>query len=209
MNGLIAILRGVLPDDVLAVGEILLEQGIRIIEVPLNSPRPLESIALLARHYGAHAEIGAGTVLEVDDVRRVQEAGGRLVLSPNMNPDVIRRSKVLGLRSMPGVATPTEGFAALAAGADALKLFPAETLGAAAIKAWRAVFPVGTPMFGVGGIGPDNLDSFREAGASGVGLGSSLYAPGIFASELRQRARAMQVAWEAAGLRLTPGRSPD
>ena len=139
-------------------------------------------------------------MLDVDDVTRVQAAGGRLVLSPNVNPDVIRRSKMLGLRSMPGVATPTEGFVALAAGADALKLFPADALGPSAIKAWRAVFPAGTPMFGVGGIGPDNLGSFREAGATGVGLGSSLYVPGILASELRQRARALRAAWDAAGL---------
>lgn len=205
MNGLIAILRGVLPDDVLAVGEILLEHGIRIIEVPLNSPRPLESIELLARRFGPEAEIGAGTVLDVDDVARVQQAGGRLVLSPNVNPGVVRRSKAMGLRSMPGVATPTEGFAALAAGADALKLFPADTLGPAAIRAWRAVFPDGTPMFGVGGIGRDNLGSFREAGASGAGLGSSLYTPGISAAELRQRARAMRVAWDAAGFRAASG----
>jgi 2-dehydro-3-deoxyphosphogalactonate aldolase len=195
LNGVIAILRGVTPADVLAVGRALLAGGVRIIEVPLNSPQPLDSIALLARELGDQSLVGAGTVLTPAEVDQVADAGGRLVLSPNFDAEVVRRSKRRGLWSMPGVATPSEGFQALAAGADALKLFPAEMLGPPVMKAWRAVFPAATPMFAVGGIGEHNLAAFKAAGAAGAGTGSSLYAPGTAPEEVTRRARALVERW--------------
>jgi len=197
LQGVIAILRGVTPAEVLAVAHALREGGIGIVEVPLNSPRPFDSIAMLAREFGGELMIGAGTVLTPADVDRVADAGGRLVLSPNFDLEVVRRTKARALWSMPGVATPSEGFAALAAGADALKLFPAEMLGPPVMKAWRAVFPPGTPMFAVGGIGEHNLLAFKAAGAAGVGTGSSLYAPGAVPAGLVPRARALVAAWAA------------
>lgn len=197
LNGVIAILRGVAPDEVLAVGQALVDSGIRIIEVPLNSPQPLASIEALVRTFGDRIHIGAGTVLTPADVDGVADAGARLVLAPNMNAEVVRRAKARGLYAMPGVATPTEGFAALAAGADAIKLFPSELLGTAALKAWRAVFPAGTPMFSVGGVGPDNIAAFKAAGAAGVGIGSSLYTPGLALDELARRARTLVERWSA------------
>lgn len=198
LQGVIAILRGVAPEEVLAVGHALVAGGVRIIEVPLNSPQPLDSIARLAQALGDQALIGAGTVLTAADAELVARAGGRLVLSPNFDAAVVQRTKALGLLSMPGVATPSEGFAALAAGADALKLFPAEALGPAVHRAWRAVFPAGTPMFAVGGVGEHNLAAFKAAGATGVGTGSSLYAPGVPAEEITLRARGMVACWAAA-----------
>lgn len=198
LHGVIAILRGVTPAEVLAVGHALKAGGIGIIEVPLNSPRPFDSIERLAREFGAELLIGAGTALTPDEVDRVADAGGRLVLSPNLDAGVVRQSKARGLLSMPGVATPTEGFQALAAGADALKLFPAEMLGPPVMKAWRAVFPKDVPMFAVGGIGAHNLAAFKAAGAAGVGTGSSLYAPGTGPADLTPRARALVEQWAAA-----------
>ena len=198
LAGVIAILRGVTPHEVLAVGKALLDGGIMIIEVPLNSPDPFESIARLARHFGERVLIGAGTVLTADEADRVAAAGARLVLSPNADPAVIGRTKARGMLSMPGVATPTEGFQALAAGADALKLFPAEMLGPPVMKAWRAVFPKQVPMFAVGGIGEHNLGAFKTAGAAGVGTGSSLYAPGTAAESITPRARAFVQRWAEA-----------
>ena len=198
MIGVIAILRGVMPPEVLAVGRALLAGGVRVIEVPLNSPQPFESIRLLARELKSEALIGAGTVLNAADVDRVAEAGARLVLSPNFDPAVVARSKALGLVSMPGVGTPSEGFQALAAGADALKLFPAELLGPPVFKAWRAVFPPATRMFAVGGVGEHNLAAFKSAGADGVGVGSSLYAPTTSAEEVERRARALVKRWASA-----------
>lgn len=198
LQGVVAILRGIAPAEVLAAGHALKAGGIAIIEVPLNSPEPFESIALLAREFGNQLLIGAGTVLSADEVDRVADAGGRLVLSPNFDPAVVLRSKARGLLSMPGVATPSEGFQALGTGADALKLFPAEMLGPPVMKAWRAVFPKATPMFAVGGIGAHNLAAFKAAGASGVGTGSSLYVPGIAPAELTPRARALVQGWAAA-----------
>ena len=195
LRGVVAILRGVTPAEVLAIGHALQAGGIGIVEVPLNSPEPFESIALLAREFGHALLIGAGTVLTPDDVDRVAQAGGRLVLSPNFDREVVQRSRALGLLSMPGVATPSEGFQALAAGADALKLFPAEMLGPPVMKAWRAVFPAAVPMFAVGGIGEHNIADFKQAGAAGVGTGSSLYAPGVDAAQVTLRARALVARW--------------
>ncbi|MFT3817543.1 MAG: 2-dehydro-3-deoxy-6-phosphogalactonate aldolase [Rubrivivax sp.] len=197
MQGLIAILRGVRPAEVLDVAAALQRGGLRTLEVPLNSPDPFDSIARLARACGDALLIGAGTVLAADDVDRVADAGGRLVLAPNFDGDVVRRAKARGLLMVPGVATPSEGFAALAAGADALKLFPAEMLGPPVLKAWRAVFPPATAMLPVGGVGLHNLAAFKAAGAAGAGIGSSLYAPGVAADLLQQRAAALVQAWDA------------
>ncbi|HSW15629.1 MAG TPA: 2-dehydro-3-deoxy-6-phosphogalactonate aldolase [Ramlibacter sp.] len=195
LAGIIAILRGVRPEEALEVGRALVAGGIGAIEVPLNSPRPYESIALLARELGDQALIGAGTVLGPDEVDQVAQAGGRLVLAPNFSAPVVQRSKQRGLLVVPGVATPSEGFAALAAGADALKLFPAELLPPVALKAWRAVFPANVAMFPVGGIDSQNLAAYKAAGATGAGVGSSLYRPGVAADELTRRAQALVAIW--------------
>jgi 2-dehydro-3-deoxyphosphogalactonate aldolase len=187
----IAILRRIQPHEVDAVGDALVEAGIVVIEVPLNSPEPLESVQRLATRHGSHALIGAGTVVEVADVARVAAAGGRLIVAPNFDGDVVRAAKAAGLFTAPGVMTPSEGFAALKAGADALKLFPAEMIPAAAIKAWRAVFPRDTLLIAVGGVGVDNLKVYGDAGASGFGIGSTLYQPGRSAAEVRRLARSL------------------
>jgi 2-dehydro-3-deoxyphosphogalactonate aldolase len=195
-EGVIAILRGVRPDEVLQVARAVLAGGIRILEVPLNSPQALESIALVARELGSEALVGAGTVLTPAQADQVAAAGARLVLSPNFDAGVVQQTKARGMLSVPGVATPSEGFAALAAGADALKLFPAEMLGPAVLKAWRAVFPRDTAMLPVGGVGEANLAAFRAAGASGAGIGSALYAPGVAPDELTRRARLLVQRWQ-------------
>jgi 2-dehydro-3-deoxyphosphogalactonate aldolase len=197
LGGVIAILRGVTPAEVLAVGRALLDGGIRVIEVPLNSPEPFASIERLAQAFGGEALIGAGTVLSETDVDRVADAGARLVLAPNFDARVVQRTKARGLLAMPGVATPSEAFAALEAGADALKLFPAELLGPPVLKAWRSVFAPSTPMFAVGGIGEHNLVAFKRAGATGAGIGSSLYAPGAVPHQLVDRARVLVDLWAA------------
>ena len=194
-RGVIAILRGVAPDEVLAVAQALLRAGIGVIEVPMNSPRPLDSIARLAAAHGEQALVGAGTVLTPEDVDAVADAGARLVLAPNFDAAVVRRAKARGLWAMPGVATPSEGFAALAAGADGLKLFPGEMLGTPVLKAWRAVFPRDVPLYAVGGVGADNLGVYRAAGAVGAGVGSSLYTPGLEPDEIERRARILLAAW--------------
>ena len=165
-----------------------------VIEVPLNSPRPLESIAKLAEAFGGRALVGAGTVLRQADVRRVQDAGGRLIVMPHGDPRIVAEAKHQRLVCIPGVATPTEGFAALAAGADALKLFPAEAIPPPVVKAWRAVFAPETLLLPVGGITPERMGAYRSAGASGFGLGSALFAPGMTPTEVRDRATAFVTA---------------
>jgi 2-dehydro-3-deoxyphosphogalactonate aldolase len=192
---LIAILRGVRPDEAVAIGETLLDAGFRVIEVPVNSPEPLESIRRLAAALGDRARIGAGTVLTVEQVRDVAAAGGTLVVSPNANPAVIRATKAAGLWSAPGVATPTEGFAALDAGADILKLFPVEQMPPAVVKAWRAVLPREVPLVPVGGVTPETMAAFVAAGANGFGLGSALYKPGMTPADVRRSADAFINAW--------------
>jgi len=192
-----AILRGVTPDEIDAIGDALVEAGITIIEVPLNSPNPFESIKRLAARHGARALVGAGTVLDRADVARVSAAGGRLVVAPNFDADVVRATKAAGLASLPGVMTPSEGFAALTAGTDGLKLFPAEIIPPAVFKAWRAVFPADTLLLAVGGVGVDNLTIYAEAGASGYGIGSALYKPARPANEVGKLARALVAAAKA------------
>jgi 2-dehydro-3-deoxyphosphogalactonate aldolase len=187
---LAAIIRGVAPDEAEAIGAAIVEAGIRIVEVPLNSPDPLRSIERLAASLGDSALIGAGTVLDAADVARVRDAGGRIIVSPNTHPPVIEAAAAAGLVSLPGFFTPSEAFAALRAGATGLKLFPAEGASPAVVKAQRAVLPKGVPLLVVGGIGPDNMQPWLAAGADGFGLGSGLYKPGQSAAETAARARA-------------------
>jgi 2-dehydro-3-deoxyphosphogalactonate aldolase len=193
---LVAILRGITPDEALPVGRALVEAGLRIIEVPLNSPQPLRSIEALARDLGGRCLIGAGTVTSALQVRQVADAGGRLIVMPHGDASVIGAAKAHSLCCAPGVATPTEAFAALAAGADALKLFPAEMLTPAVLKALRAVLPADTLLLPVGGITPHNLAPYVDAGASGFGLGSALYKPGLSVAAVQAHATAFVRAWK-------------
>lgn len=186
---LIAILRGLTPAEAPAIGEALVSSGFAIIEVPLNSPEPLRSIATLTQLF-PQTLIGAGTVLNAQQVQDVHGAGGRLVVAPNFNPAVVAQALALGMVVLPGVATPTEAFAALDAGAHGLKLFPAEMISPATVKALRAVLPASTALMPVGGITPDNMAPYRAAGANGFGLGSALYAPGRSAQAVQQQAQA-------------------
>ena len=192
---LIAILRGVTPDEALAIGQALLDAGFVGIEVPLNSPEPLVSIRILAEAFGDRALIGAGTVREPAEAERVAAAGGRLVVMPHSDPSVIRTAKACRQFCAPGVATPTEAFAALDAGADALKLFPAEALPPPVVKAWRAVLPKDLWMLPVGGIRPDTMAPYLAAGANGFGLGSALYKPGMSPKAISSNARAFSEAY--------------
>jgi 2-dehydro-3-deoxyphosphogalactonate aldolase len=187
---LVAIIRGVTPDAVEAIGDAILAAGIRIVEVPLNSPDPFSSIRKLARRLEGRALVGAGTVLTVEDVERTQEAGGRLIVSPNTSPDVIEAAVRLGMVSAPGYFTPSEAFAALRAGAHCLKLFPAEAASPALVKAHRAVLPLDLPLLVVGGVRPDNMKPYLQAGANGFGLGSGLYRPGQTPDQVLQQAQA-------------------
>lgn len=186
---LVAILRGVTPGEVVAVGEALFDAGLRLIEVPLNSPDPLESIARLAKAFAGRAVIGAGTVLRAADVAAVQAAGGTMIVSPNTNVEVIAATRKGGLVSLPGIATPSEAFAAIDAGATALKLFPAEGANPGVLQAIRAVLPAGVRVLPVGGITPDNMAPWLKAGAAGFGIGSALYSPGVGPDEIATRAR--------------------
>jgi 2-dehydro-3-deoxyphosphogalactonate aldolase len=195
---LIAILRGIRPEEAVPVAEALVAAGITLIETPLNSPDPLESVRRMAGALGERATIGAGTVLSVAEVRAVAEAGGRMVVSPNADPEVIRATREAGLTSWPGVFTATECFAALKAGATGLKLFPADLAGPAGLKALRAVLPPEAPVCAVGGVGPKDFATWRGAGAAGFGLGSSLYRPGDASETVAARAAEAVAAWDAA-----------
>lgn len=195
---LIAILRGVTPPEAPAIGAALVAAGITTIEVPLNSPDPLDSIAALAGSLGAAATVGAGTVLRAEDVDAVADAGGQIIVSPNCNAQVIARTKARGLQSWPGIFTPTEAFAALDAGADGLKLFPGAMAGTAGLAALRAVLPPGTQVYAVGGAGPENFGTWIAASADGFGLGSALYKPGMDAEEVGARAQEIVAAYKAA-----------
>ncbi|MBD8618631.1 2-dehydro-3-deoxy-6-phosphogalactonate aldolase [Sphingomonas sp. CFBP 13728] len=194
---LIAILRGVKPNEVEAIGEALVEAGFTILEVPMNSPDPLDSIARLARRLEGRAVVGAGTVLRVEDVEAVGAAGGTLIIAPNANVRVIAAAAERGYVALPGIATPTEAFAALDAGAAALKLFPAEAASPAVLKAMRAVLPKDTRVLPVGGITPERMAEWRTAGAAGFGLGSALYASGMTADDVGARARGFIAALKA------------
>ncbi len=192
---LVAILRGIRPEEVLEVGAALQEAGIGAIEVPLNSPSPLESVARLAGKFGNRCLCGAGTVLSRADVDAVQAAGGRLIVTPNTMAPVIERALELGLTVMPGFATATEAFAAIGAGAGLLKLFPAASYGPAHLKALREVLPPAAAVFAVGGVGTANLAPWRQAGCAGVGVGGDLYRAGYPAGEVHRRALALVAAW--------------
>ena len=196
---LVAILRGITPGESVAIGRRLYEAGFRLIEVPLNSPEPFKSIAAIRQSLPDDALVGAGTVLTVDQVRELKDSGGDLTVMPHADTAVIRAAKAAGMACTPGVVTPTEAFAALAAGADALKIFPAEMVTPAILKAIRVVLPKGTRLLPVGGVTPDNMQPYLEAGATGFGLGSALYKPGMAVDDVAAVARQFVAAWE--GLR--------
>ena len=196
---LVAILRGVTPARIEGIAEALFEAGLRAIEVPLNSPEPLKSIALLAQQFGDRCLTGAGTVLTPEDVDRVAEAGGKLLVTPNTNPAVIARGVEKGLTVMPGFYTPSEGFAAVAAGARYLKLFPASSGGIGHLQAMLAVLPKTVPVYAVGGVGAGNMSEWRKAGAAGFGLGSDLFKPDFSDADIAARARKCVAAFKSAG----------
>ncbi|WP_410599433.1 2-dehydro-3-deoxy-6-phosphogalactonate aldolase [Amycolatopsis sp. lyj-90] len=198
MTGLIAILRGVTPAEVVGVGQVLVDAGFPAIEVPLNSPEPFESVRLLAGAFGDRCLIGAGTVLTSGDVGRAREAGARMIVAPNSDPAVISAAVAAGMTPYPGVATPTEAFAALAAGARHLKLFPAGSVGIEGMKAWRAVLPREVGLLPVGGVDATNLAAWAAAGAAGAGLGSCLYRPGDGPDAVAVRARELCRVWQQA-----------
>lgn len=195
---LVAILRGVTPDEVAGLGEVLIDAGFRLIEVPLNSPDPFDSIARLADASKGRAVIGAGTVLDIAGVDRAAAAGAKLILAPNTNSDLIAHAVGHDLIAMPGVATASEAFAAIAAGAQALKLFPAAALGSATVAAWRAVLPRTVPIFAVGGIGAHNYAEFTAAGVDGFGIGTALFTPGMTRAAVAETAAAIVAGWHSA-----------
>lgn len=199
-RNIIGILRGIRPEEAEATCAALIDAGLTTIEIPLNSPQPLQTIEHLARTFGAVATIGAGTVLTVQQVREVAAAGGSIVVSPNFNAEVVAATKSAQLESWPGVLTPSECFAALAAGADGLKIFPCSVVGPAGIKAMRAVLPADTAIYAVGGAGPSNFAEWRAAGITGFGIGTALYQPGQSAAEVRKAALAIVAAYDAMGL---------
>ena len=194
---LVAILRGIAPNESVEIGLRLYEAGFRLIEVPLNSPEPFKSIAVIRQSLPDDALVGAGTVLTVDQVRELKDSGGDLTVMPHADTTVIRAAKATGMACTPGVVTPTEAFAALAAGADALKIFPAELVTPAILKAIRVVLPKGTRLLPVGGITPDNMQPYVDAGATGFGLGSALYKPGMTAEQVAAVAVRFVAGWRA------------
>lgn len=195
-RNLIAILRGLHPDEAIGIGGALIEAGITKIEVPMNSPQPLKSIELLVNAFSDVAEFGAGTVLNVEQVKQVAATGATLIVSPNCDPEIIGATKALGMKSYPGVLTPSECFSALKHNADGLKVFPAFQMGIDGLKAIRAVLPTETEVFMVGGVGPENFTAWMDAGANGFGLGSSLYKPGRTAGEIAQTAQEIVKAYD-------------
>jgi 2-dehydro-3-deoxyphosphogalactonate aldolase len=195
---LIAILRGIGPEEIDSVSDALVEAGFRIIEVPLNSSSPLASIERLAKRHGETALVGAGTVMSTDDVIDVRDAGGQLIVMPHTDTDIIEEAKAEGMTCIPGSATPSEAFSALAAGADAIKMFPGEAMPPSIVKAWRAVFPKATRLLVVGGVSADNIGDYLAAGAAGFGIGSALYKPGATAEDVGTRARDLIDAYTRA-----------
>ncbi|EAU45016.1 2-dehydro-3-deoxy-6-phosphogalactonate aldolase [Salipiger bermudensis] len=193
---LVAILRGLRPEEAVEIAQALFDAGFRLIEIPLNSPEPFDSIAAVRKALPAEALVGAGTVTTLADVARLDEIGADLVVMPHADTAVIAAAKVAGMICIPGIATPTEAYAALNAGADALKVFPAELVGPAAVKAIRTILPAGTRLFPVGGIAPDTMGPFRSAGVAGFGLGSALYSPGDTVEAVSDKAARFVIAWQ-------------
>ena len=196
--GIIAILRGVSPSEVVAVTQTLYDAGVRIVEVPLNSPEPFTSIDMLAKAFGDKMVVGAGTVLSEQDVNLLKQHGGQISVSPDCNPATISRAVALGLDPLPGVFTPTEAFVAIRAGAKHLKLFPAEAASPLTIKAWKAVLPKHVQVHAVGGVTPENMKDWLSAGASGFGIGSALYKQGMALSKISESAHTLVSAWKRA-----------
>jgi 2-dehydro-3-deoxyphosphogalactonate aldolase len=197
-TSLVAILRGITPDEADSIAAVIVEAGFGAIEVPLNSPEPLASIARIARRFSGRILVGAGTVLEPREVDDVAEAGARLVLAPNADPAVIERAVKLKLVAVPGVATVTEAFEALKAGASGLKLFPGEAIPPEVVRAWRSVLPKAIRLLPVGGVTPERIAPYRRAGADGFGIGSALYKPGATPEGVAHAARAFVKAWNEA-----------
>ena len=195
--GVIAILRGVAPGEVTAIGDALFDAGIRVVEVPLNSPEPFRSITALAARFAGRMVVGAGTVLDVASVDAVQAAGGQISVSPDCNPQVIAHAVARGLVPLPGVFTPTEAFTALRAGASHLKLFPAEAASPVTVKAWKAVLPRTAKVYAVGGVTPANMKAWADAGCAGFGIGSNIYKPGMSAEDVARAARDFVAAWRS------------